>query len=364
MLKMPHIGMTYLRYKNQIDERFKTLNRLIGLEDVAIFGSFNTTNVGDLAIGNSLKYALKKKNISASLYGLNHSNFARYSLAFRGGGDSLHDRNSKVLERLLAVANHGSLGLAGVGVPGFVTVTGMKLVREVVESAKFVTVRDHGSYERLIDVLPDVLIPKIKVSADPVFLLANSTRWKTLPRRSGLVGVAARPVLTKLDKWAMEKLNWSENDITERASNYLATLRQTINFFQDQGQEVLFIPFEAEDVFFYQRELADMKIRIAKYEPDPFKVMSTVSSMEAMICVRYHSIIFSMLTDTPMHVISYADKCDSLLDKLPHISSTDRKSMYEFREPNLSYEPHKTRAVTNSLSQATQITIESIVSVL
>ena len=42
-----------------------------------------------------------------------------------------------------------------------------------------------------------------------------------------------------------------------------------------------------------------------------------------MICMRYHSIIFSILAKKPFFAISYSNKTKAILDKIPGITYTD-----------------------------------------
>ena len=97
MLRKSEWKIKWALYREQLVDQARGLRRRWLPEEVAIAGSFNTTNVGDLAIGVALRSAIHSQLVAkAALYGLHHTDFRGHKLVLQGGGDSVHDNSSRI----------------------------------------------------------------------------------------------------------------------------------------------------------------------------------------------------------------------------------------------------------------------------
>lgn len=324
-------------YREQLKDYLRILPRQWRPGDIAIVGSFNTTNVGDLSIGMALQTALQKSDdLKVSLYGLHHRDFPGFKLILQGGGDTISDHfSTRNLHRFVSISQRPFI-LSGVGVPGVFSDEGKQLLHELLDKILYITVRDPESHSRLAEVLPASKLAKVEITADPAFLLQEMYPTDDIQVNKGAVGISAKPLLApSKSQWIRDKKGWTQQDIETLANNYSQTIRAVVQYHTKNGMQFTFIPFAAEDLFFYNAYLSDL-CSCAKLYCDPKKTLELVASMEYMVCTRYHSLIFAIISHTPMFLISYADKTDALARLIPNLSMTNRDSMYEFTTPLFS----------------------------
>jgi polysaccharide pyruvyl transferase WcaK-like protein len=48
---------------------------------------------------------------------------------------------------------------------------------------------------------------------------------------------------------------------------------------------------------------------------DPAMALAVFGSLDAAVCMRYHSLLFAARSDTPILALPYAPKCDAWLDE-------------------------------------------------
>jgi polysaccharide pyruvyl transferase WcaK-like protein len=56
------------------------------------------------------------------------------------------------------------------------------------------------------------------------------------------------------------------------------------------------------------------RVKIMPYNPDPMTTLRLVSQCHAFLGMRYHSCVFAYLTNTPLLIINYFQKCQSLAE--------------------------------------------------
>lgn len=338
MIKNLDLEVFLARYYQQVEHRIRSLAYRWKKGGIAITGSLNTTNVGDLAIGVALASMIETElKVKTSLYGLRHTKFSNHGLILQAGGDSVHDNSSmRQLQRLVKISCHPTM-LIGIGVPGILTKEGQKLLQQLYEQSLFISVRDEQSYSHLSEALSNQDLEKVKITADPAFLLKADYPDKKVQKQRGVVGISARPLLQSgNNEWLKTKKGWSDNDLNILKRNYRHTIHSIIKYLKKNGARPVFIPFETEDLLFYKTELSELNIDRTPLHRDPRKTLDVVASMEYMVCMRYHSLVFSIITQTPMFLISYADKTDALAKLIPNLTLTSRANQFEYVEPHFS----------------------------
>lgn len=305
--------------------------------EIGIQGSYDTGNVGDLAVGKSLKKELEPHCKDVVLFGKD----VRYSNAkmnILGGGGVLHDwYGSNHLKRRLRYVSDGGL-IIGVGVPGLYTERARKLLVNALPNIRAITVRDRRS-RRKIEQICDA---DVEVTADPAFSYANPH----VPSESR-TGVNFRPWykldahLARLDNY--EEIMSYHFDYSEGLNHSRAKERylQNIRTILKEVTDPVFIPFHEKDERF-AREYLDVKV--LDYEPSVEKTLRRVSSVEKMVTMRYHSLVFSAICQKPVLAINYDPKVGSLAERLdipsykPHesipVEFSDVSNLEEMKDKN------------------------------
>jgi polysaccharide pyruvyl transferase WcaK-like protein len=57
-------------------------------------------------------------------------------------------------------------------------------------------------------------------------------------------------------------------------------------------------------------------VKLVPYNPNPVEMMCEVAKCNAFVGMRYHSCMFSYLTNTPLLVINYFKKCQALAEDI------------------------------------------------
>ena len=287
--------------------------------DIVIQGSYNTSNIGDLAIGQVIKEEMEKRGFKVHLNGIIYSNqgppptFKKYDIHIIGGGGVIRDYpNEKyLLYRLHPIDNAKKSLVIGVGADKIKTNIGRKLIRKL-EKTAFITVRDEKSKE----ILQPLIEKEIIVTACPAFLLQPYKKDVKIKKNKQRIGINLRalPSPKSTDYFYSPK----KIDYSTYARNYYHFVKKTLPSMilrTKNDIDYFFIPFSREDIIFAKRYFRNMPLKILSLHP-PSKTLSIVATMDKMICMRYHSLIFSIISETPMHIISYHNKVEELVKKL------------------------------------------------
>lgn len=173
-----------------------------------------------------------------------------------------------------------------------------RLTRIEAERAALVTVRDRNSAALLESI--GVKQP-ITLSADPAFMLEADRLGGSASRdkkscEKPLIGLALR--------------NWDEPTRTENR------YRQLIEAIKEIGSPLL-IPMQRPDDQVLCNDLATKTGSLA-LEPivSPTEMMAVLGSLDVLIGVRLHALIFALTAGTPVLAIGYDPKVDALMEEL------------------------------------------------
>jgi len=300
---------------------------------VVIQGSYNTGNIGDLAIGTTIQKEINKLNLSSHLNGFINDywgrkpNFKKYDYHIIGGGGVIRDYPPGNLEtRLEAIgtAKKGSF-LLSVGFDGLCTDKGGSLIKKL-DKCKFITVRDEKSRKNLQPFLKS----KIELASCPTFLM-NDIKKKPQIKDKNMIGLNLRDIYENSGNWGKYIYYPRKIDLKETRKNYLDYINKTLKKnLKDIANDykIVFIPFSRKDVFFAKKYLIDVPIEILPLQP-PKETLATINMMNRMICMRYHSIVFAILSEIPFFVISYHNKTKELLKEIKGVSFIDLLDLQE-----------------------------------
>ena len=201
MKKITSFLKKYIRYYRieEFSSIVQYLKVLLINSPVVIHGSYNTGNVGDKAIGESIKKNIEQIfHLKSETVGYYHSNqkFKNINYYIIGGGGIIHDFTKNNLAKRLTPFGSASKNIVlGVGVPGIKTTNGKKLIKKL-ESADLITVRDEYSK----NILSKHINKKIYVTACPAFLL-EPTNAKEPSNDRKKCGISLRDWFNPVVKW-------------------------------------------------------------------------------------------------------------------------------------------------------------------
>jgi len=175
------------------------------------------------------------------------------------------------------------------------------------QNIQTISVRDRSSNRLLLD-----LGIKSRVTFDPVFRLS-------VPTRSPLPLVAERQSLPEKPYIIVSLRPWKSMD--ENLYKKLAHAFDRI--IEKFAFNIVFIPFQEtpqNDVHIMNKIIEHVihrrTIFVHPYSRDFGTLFHLFQDAEMVIGMRLHSIIFSILTETPFCMISYSDKGNALLEML------------------------------------------------
>jgi len=305
--------------------------------DVVIQGSYKTGNVGDLAIGKTIKEVIERNfRLKCDLTGFYYSrqNFSNYFLHIIGGGGIIHDFAKNNLERRLNPIGTASKSVVlGVGVPGIRTQKGKKLIKKL-EKTELITVRDEISKDKLQSLIDK----EVFVTACPTFLMEPEE--KTIKFDEETCGLSLRdwfsPILTSNGKWEHIHKGYIPSfvDNNKQKKNYLNFLEKNLKKLE-KSYKLIFIPFHPDDIVFIKYYFPKINLKIVPIK-SPIDTLNLIKNLDKMICMRYHSLIFSLIAEVPLFLIDYEDKTNQIAKKfnlnsinINEIKSDDEISFFE-----------------------------------
>ena len=204
--------------------------------------------------------------------------------------------------------------LISIGVGPLSTTWGRLLSKQIHRLADFISVRDKLSYEILEEM---GLKNKVTSSFDLAALLQPlSTKDNSLVKKRNMkiLGISILPFFEMYhsDK---EKDLLFVHEIAKGLNQWLKRDPQT--------QVYLFVfkdKLKYSDVLFtelLQKQLEPSeRVKFIPYNPNPVLILSQVAQCDAFIGMRYHSSVFAYLTNTPLLIINYFQKCQALAEDI------------------------------------------------
>lgn len=279
------------------------VNSMFDQYDVSIIGSYATGNVGDLAIGKSIKSNLTRVGIKSNLFSRKVLLFDD-SVRILGGGGLIHENRKNKVQRDLELLNNDSM-IIGIGVGPINDEELRENIRDTISDLSVVTVRDQKSKE----ILEEIVDTTIHSLACPAFLLNIPESTKTY-----YTGISLRPLPQKYIHYETNNKNNNVSDIYGQIgfSHIQDKYIDNICMMRRKLDNLKHIPFHHMDTKFINN--ID-NVDAFKYTYDVDNTLQRVTSADRMICMRYHSLVFSILADKPSIAIAYAPKVAALAER-------------------------------------------------
>lgn len=306
---------------------------------IGISGSYGGMNIGDEAILQSIISQIRssisaeitvfsrnpedtqnrfkiEKAVGARNLSINEvkPEIKKLDLLILGGGGLLYDADAKIYLREVKIAKDLNIPVMAyaIGAGPLNDPSSQKMVCEVLEEVKVITVRDRDS-QRLLESIG--IKKEIKVTADPAFLLEPEDLPKeTLVReqlgnKRKLVGMSVR------------ELGSASPDLDQ--DKYHSLLANAADFIVDRfDADILFIPMERKNLDMQNSHavisqmLKPQRANVLKGAYSPSQILSLIGHLSFAVGMRLHFLLFSALQNVPFVALPYASKVKGLLDDL------------------------------------------------
>jgi polysaccharide pyruvyl transferase WcaK-like protein len=294
-------------------------------EPILVIGAYGYRNVGDEAILAGLLDALNGRRVTvvsrspaetAALHGVESIGVAAATSSLRRhrslllGGGGLFGRDMGRIGQLvppyglLATALGRQLMVEGVGIDPGLTGTHRRLVRRLLGAAEGVTVRDRASGKILEGWGIDASVVEDLSARMPP---AAAGVGRALLRAAGADD--KRPVVGLC-------LTAVNEAVATRAAEATVSLMR-----RHPEIEFCFIPMSQHpwvarhnDLVLARRLQASWPaMRIVEGAHHPSAILSLFGVLDAVVGMRYHSLLFAERTGVPLVPLTYAEKCDAWL---------------------------------------------------
>lgn len=236
----------------------------------------------------------------------------RIDLLILGGGGILYDEDAETYLREVFLAHELGIPVVvyAISAGPLVRESARRAVREALEPARLVTVRDRQAHRLLEDV---GLTREVHVTADPALLLE--------PEELSTETLAAEGVDTdrQLVGFSVREPGPAAPDLDPDA--YHTLLANAADFIVERyDAEVVFVPMEKADVQHSHGVVAHMQnsesAEILRRRYSPRQVLHLMGRFDFAVGMRLHFLIFAALRSTPFAALPYASKVSGLLEHL------------------------------------------------
>lgn len=319
-------GMLCSGIECRIAHRSRVIGQALGGIDLGIAGGYHCGNLGDMALGEAVRlHALHyfRKPGLQTIYNLHR--WPRAKSLIVGGGAVAY---GGPLAAIASLYRDAPQRVAMFGVD-FNDLEALETYKDFYSNVHWLGCRSSGQAEALKKVLPNA---SIGWTYDLVFSLARTPQARdaaAIPssKRKKIFGINMVPFFVKHNgsrfipgtNYARE-LQGERPDIEGRievlAAAYCQWMRSAVDEMLRAGYRVVHFPFTPQDDGYARSCLQDLNVSFRRYDHAPLPVLQALGQCRAFLSSRYHSLIFSLITATPLVAFEYASKCSRLLDDI------------------------------------------------
>jgi polysaccharide pyruvyl transferase WcaK-like protein len=106
------------------------------------------------------------------------------------------------------------------------------------------------------------------------------------------------------------------DDKASRFETYLQDCCRLVRRLQPKVGRLALVPFSREDHAFLSRISCECGAATLPFTPNPRRMLAEMAAFDGFVGMRYHSVVFSVLANTPVVPIVYAPKVDALAVEL------------------------------------------------
>lgn len=300
--------------------KIKWLTHFFNKKEVAITGGYHYGNLGDIALGNSVKEILKEKNIKSELqtiYSLKYWLERDYAIV---GGGAIGYENS-LLE---IIKRHGNnyKKVAFMGVDFNSNFYSDESI-ELINKAAFVSTRSKSQADRLKELTgrndiysqPDLAFSFQRKHYEQIRTGTNNLEKKLFVNILPLYALFNNGIVKPINAYKNERPEIFENFLSIH-QNYKTLIINEVNNALKEGTEVYSWSFTPMDEAYAKFLLKGLAVNHLSYDPDPAKIIATITPSDEVITTRLHATIFGFRSGAKVKPIAYARKNEELLKEM------------------------------------------------
>lgn len=238
-----------------------------------------------------------------------------------GGGTHFHDTGTSMQPLITGIKQYilfrisriacSKIYFLGIGAEPLTTKWGKGITKKTCELADFISVRDKDSNIVLKSLgLKNTIVTSFDLAA---LLLPEHLKHRLNKEEDpNILGVSILPFFDiyysdkKRDYLLIHAIGnglnlWLEEDKNNEVQLFIfngGSFRDDVEITELLGRQLKY----------------PSRVRIMQYDPDPLITLSRIAKCHAFLGMRYHSCVFAYLTNTPLLVINYFEKCKSFAE--------------------------------------------------
>lgn len=301
----------------RLEHRYNLMQQRFKKPALGIAGGYHYGNLGDMALGHAVKRQATRLQVSSELQTVyNLSQWPKVPSVVVGGGAVAYRGPMEQLRR-----NYGHIPerVAILGVD-FNEPAAVEASRDFLSKVNMITCRSSTQAEWLKQELGR---PDVGWHYDLCFSYFDDAVTQSSGRQPILginlipffylmKGSSLRPgtgYTEEISRYQPELLPHIDT-IGER---YRLTVRAIVQEAQKAGLQVVHFPYTPMDDVFARTILGDLNVKFRPYLSNPQATFTAMRQCQRFFTTRFHSLIFAMLTETPLVAFTYATKCERLL---------------------------------------------------
>lgn len=295
------------------------LSQFFDINNIAITGGYHYGNLGDMAMGISVKEFLAMKGIGANLQTIyNFNAWPNRKFTILGGGAIGYKYSlDKVYKKLKG--NYDNLGILGVD---FNEASYPDYLLEMLSKSAFLSTRSQSQMDQLKAILnrqdivsiPDIAFAYKVSSFSKIRSSINEKKYapRLLINMVPLYGQLKGDILIPSKQYEQERPEILKNHSAILAS-YIELIQYHVNEALRNNIEVIHIPFTPSDEAYAKLILKDKKIFHLPYSSNPESLLYRINSTDQFLSTRFHATLFGIRAGAQVLPIAYAHKNEELL---------------------------------------------------
>lgn len=298
----------------------KWLTHFLNKKMVAIIGGYHYGNLGDVALGCSIKEILEEQNITSELqtiYNLKYWLERKYAIV---GGGAIGYENS-----LLEIINRQTNDYKNVAFMGvdFNSDFYSDESIELINNAAFVSTRSKSQAERLKELTgrneihsqPDLAFSFQRKEYEQIRKSTSNSRKKLFINVLPLYAMFNNGILKPINAYKTERPEIFENFLSIH-QNYKTLIINEVNNAIKDGIDVYSWSFTPMDEAYAKFLLKGLKVNHLGYNPNPYNIAGIITPIDEVIPTRLHATIFALRSGAKVKPIAYARKNEELLKEM------------------------------------------------
>ena len=305
----------------QINHIARFASQYFSRPEVGIVGGYHGGNLGDIALGISIKNLLDEIKVNSGLQTIyNLERWPETTFAILGGG-AIGYTDSLVRVAKRYKNNYKHVGLLGVD---FNEKEYPNACLDLIRGAAFVSGRSKKQAERLIQLTgrkdifhhPDIAFSLLNdFCSQQRSTISNNKQKKLLINVLPLYAQVQNSKVIPVEKYYTERPELYKEFQTMHDS-YKAIIRRIVSEALNDGYVVETIPFTPLDDQYGKLILKDLPVRHAEYHSDPIRMIKHMATSDWVIATRFHATIFALKLGVKLTPIAYATKNELMLQEL------------------------------------------------